>query len=366
MRTPSTPRPRWSWSLGRLFGIAIRVHVTLLLLLAWIGIGSALAGSSLAGTVIDLTTIVLVFGIVVIHELAHALVARRFGCPTSEILLLPIGGMARLERMPERARDELLVALAGPLLNIVLAGGLAIAIVASGASFDPLRVTGAGDVLVVRLFWINASLAGFNLLPAFPMDGGRVLRAALTTYVGPMRATRIASMLGKALAVVFVLGGLLISPMLALIGVFVWFAAEHEVASLEARAAFSHAAVRDVMIRAVDVIDAGATVSEAAERLLADGQRQLAVASHGVVDGVVRDTDVERGLARRAPDVAAIARRPVPVVAPDVPLAAALPALAANDVAFVVENDDIVGLLTSEQVAAYAALHPGTPQPVRR
>jgi len=357
MTASSTPRPRWSWPIGKLFGISIRVHATLLLLLVWVAVGTLLAGSTVAVALVDVTTIVLVFAIVTIHELSHALVARRFGCPTREILLLPIGGMARLERMPERSRDELLVAIAGPLLNIVLAAGLAVVLVAIGASFDPMRVASTGEMLLVRLFWINASLASFNLLPAFPMDGGRVLRAALTTYVGAVRATRIATMFGKGLAVVFVIGGLLISPMLALIGVFVWFAAEHEVATLEARAAFSESTVEDAMIRAIDVIDARASLHEAARRMLADGQRQLAVADHGVIGGVVRATDVERGLAVDAPDVSAVTRRDLPVVAPGAPLGSALPILEASDVALVVDEHTVVGLLTAEQVAAYAALH---------
>jgi len=209
----------FSWKLGRVAGIDLFLHPTFLLLLLW-----ALASGGVGSTAL----IAAVFGCVVLHELGHALTARAFGIGTRDITLYPIGGVARLDRMPRAPGAELLIAIAGPLVNVAIAGSLALALWISGELAPwsgPSMITALGADLVL----INLVLAGFNMLPAFPMDGGRVLRAALSRPLGRVRATEIAAGLGRALALVFgvyaLLNGVFLSAILAL---FIFVAAGAE------------------------------------------------------------------------------------------------------------------------------------------
>jgi len=215
----------WSFRLGSLFGIPVRVHATFLLLLGIVAFSELLRGG-FAAAVGSLIWLTLVFGSVVLHEFGHALVARRFGIGTRDVTLLPIGGVARLERMPRNPRQELWVALAGPAVNLGIAGLLGVWIALSGqAAAGPSLFGGS---LALRLMAINVGLLLFNLLPAFPMDGGRVLRALLTERIGRRRATDVAATTGRGMAVLFGIAGVLFNPMLVFIALFVWFGSKSE------------------------------------------------------------------------------------------------------------------------------------------
>jgi Zn-dependent protease len=220
----------WSFRLGRFFGIPVNVHVTFLLLLAVLAFGDLVrggVGAAVAGTV----WLLLVFGSVLLHEFGHALAARRFGIETRDVTLLPIGGLARLERMPATPRHELWIALAGPAVNLAIAALVAIWLVLTGQSVGaPL-----GGTLLSGLLAVNVGLLAFNMLPAFPMDGGRVLRALLGERLGQLRATEIAATVGRGMAVVFGLLGLIANPLLVLIAFFVWFGAGAELQAARAR-----------------------------------------------------------------------------------------------------------------------------------
>ena len=221
---------RWSWRIGRVAGIRISVHVTFLLILLWIVVEEyALGVRAMAGTALYMLAL---FTIVVLHELGHALTARRFGVVTRDIILLPIGGVARLERMPRNPRQELLVAVAGPAVNVALAIILFAIVRLTGPlpaahlyDFDPLlSVRG----FLYQLVFVNVVLAVFNMLPAFPMDGGRVLRAILAMRMSSYaRATGIAARIGRVLALALAAAGLygLRNPFWVLIALFVWMAA---------------------------------------------------------------------------------------------------------------------------------------------
>jgi Zn-dependent protease len=230
------------WKLGTAFGIGIYIHWTFLLLLAWVGWESTTnAPPQMAVWMLGLT--LAVFGCVVLHELGHALMARRFGIATRDITLYPIGGVARLERMSERPIEELLIALAGPAVNLVIAFLLfACLSILEPFAFEDFLPGFHGESFLGALMKINITLVLFNLIPAFPMDGGRVLRAILATRLGLVRATQIAAWLGGALALAFVmLGSGLVGPvrvfglelggpMMLLIGMFVYFAGQQELA----------------------------------------------------------------------------------------------------------------------------------------
>jgi Zn-dependent protease len=219
-----------SWNLGSVAGIRINLHGTFMLLLGFIVLSRLLSGGQ-GGMLYDLLTVGMLFGIVVLHELGHALTARRFGIETRDITLYPIGGVARLERMPERPVQEFAVALAGPAVNIALA-----ALVIALESFIP---SGIASLLARRFLQVNIALAVFNLLPAFPMDGGRVLRAALALRKDYVGATRIAAKVGRVMAVLFALVGFFNGlPMLVLIAAFVWIAGSAEERAVQARYAF--------------------------------------------------------------------------------------------------------------------------------
>jgi len=229
---------RWSWKLGAVKGIGIYVHYTFLALLAWILLSHLGAGRGLGYALGGVLFMAAVFGIVVLHELGHALAARRYGIGTRDITLWPIGGIARLERMPDEARQELVVAACGPAVNVALAAAFW-----GVAAFLDLFVTPSsslwlGRQFLHRLIVVNVGLAVFNLLPAFPMDGGRILRALLAFRMDYVDATRVAAAAGKAMAVVFGVAGLFFNPMLILIAFFVWSTASNEAFVAELRHRF--------------------------------------------------------------------------------------------------------------------------------
>lgn len=352
--TEPTRRGRWSWRLGSVFGISIRVHVTLFVLLVFLAVVAPISGVGVLQSALQWLLVVGVFACILVHELAHALVARRFGCETREILLLPIGGIAQLERLPERPAQELLVAIVGPLTNVVIAALLGTWIVLAGWPIDAEQPSLAGAI-VVPLFWSNVALAVFNLLPAFPMDGGRVLRAALTLRMDRDRATRIAAGLGKVMAALFIVAGLLLGAvMLSLVGLFIWLTASQESALVAMKSVLSRGTVADAMLQTGTVIDAAMPVERAAKQMLADGHRELAVARNGRIVGVVTATDVSHAVPGET--VGAAMHSDIPVVAPTLSLDAAVQPLEERGVVLVGDANVIIGMLTTEQLATYAAL----------
>lgn len=223
----------WTWNLGRVAGIPMRVHASFLLLIAWSVYSSLTGGDTLVGMALGVVFMLAVFASVLLHELGHALTARRFGISTESITLWPIGGVARLQGVPRTPRAEIWIAAAGPAVNLVLAVGIfGLQLVGAGLGL-PAVLTG----FVSSLWVANLALAVFNMLPAFPMDGGRVLRAALARSRGMLPATETAARIGKVFAVLFGVLGLVFDPMLLFIAVFVWFAGSRELANVRQLAA---------------------------------------------------------------------------------------------------------------------------------
>ena len=210
---------RWSWKLGRFAGVDTHVHASFLLLVAWAAYAAWTGAGTGIAVVLGLLFLVGVFGSVLLHELGHALAARRYGIRTRGITLLPIGGIAQLEGEPRTPKQELVIALAGPAVNFVLAAGLFAVSALAGLPMWGLL----GSLMIA-----NLSLGLFNLIPAFPMDGGRALRAVVATRLGGPRATEIAVKIGKVAAIAFGIIGLFTNWMLTLIAVFIWFAASAE------------------------------------------------------------------------------------------------------------------------------------------
>ncbi|PLU48530.1 CBS domain-containing protein [Sinorhizobium medicae] len=269
----------WSLKLGTIAGTEIRIHMTFVLLLVWIWFTHYQIGGAPAAWE-GVAFILSVFVCVVLHEFGHIAAARRFGIKTPDITLLPIGGVARLERNPSGPTEELLIAIAGPLVNIVIAA-LLLAVIGGVAGLEELARPQDPQIdFFVRLVGVNIFLVLFNMIPAFPMDGGRVLRAILAWRWSWERATRVAATIGQGAAFVMGVAGVFYSPLLILVAIFVYLAAEAEAQSSELQAISGGVTVGDVMLTEFGVLQSDARLSEAAELLLATSQNE-----YPVVDG---------------------------------------------------------------------------------
>jgi len=356
-RSPQTAG-RWSWSLGRLAGIDIRVHGTFLILLIWIAFSDLSAGHDLAAAIEGVVKVSIVFGVVVLHELGHALVARRFGIRTRDITLLPIGGVARLERIPTDPWQELLVAVAGPAVNVALAACALFALVISGALWSPRAIAVVGGPLLAKFLWLNLGLALFNLFPAFPMDGGRVLRALLAMRMGRIRATDLAARIGQWMALGLGLVGLFGSPVLVFIAFFVWIGAGEEAALVHISAALDTVRVGDAMVTTFETLPAAAPVAHGLERAIHTTQREFPVIDHDQLVGFVSARDLLEKASEGAMDapVAAIVRPIAESVGPHELVEPALERLqrANEPVLPVLESRRLVGLLLPANVLQVA------------
>jgi Zn-dependent protease len=289
---------KWSLRVGSLAGIGIYVHWTFLLLIGFLLF--AYASQGMAAALLGVGFVLALFGCIVLHELGHALAARRFGVPTQDITLLPIGGVARLQRMPEHPLQELVVAIAGPLVNVVIAAALFFVLLASGGWS---AVWPGGDWLEAgflhRLMVANALLVGFNLLPAFPMDGGRVLRALLATQMEYTRATNIAASIGQGMAILFAIAGLFTvppNPFLLFVALFVYLGAEGEARLVQIRTLLRGVPVRDAMLRRFRTLSAHDSLQTAADELLAGSQQDFPVLDGDRLVGILRRQDLVEGL----------------------------------------------------------------------
>ena len=345
----------WSLRLGRIAGIPIFVHWTFLVLLAWLVYGHYRAGDDAARTVEGVGFVLSIFGCVVLHELGHALAARRYGVPTADITLLPIGGVARLQRIPEHPLEELVVAVAGPLVNVAIVALL----LAIGVRFPGTLAEGDDHFLVAnefltKLLSVNAFLVLFNLLPAFPMDGGRVLRALLALKLDYARATRIAASVGQVMAIGFVFLGLRGSPMLLLIALFVWIGAEGEARMVQERVTLRNISVRAAMLTDYKILNPSSTLGQAAEALLAGTQQDFPVMGEGQPDRLLTRPALMAALAAEGRDaaVAGAELRPLGQVAAGDPLGPALVRLRdEGEICLeVVEDGRPIGLLTAENI----------------
>ncbi|HEX4696058.1 MAG TPA: site-2 protease family protein [Candidatus Udaeobacter sp.] len=304
----------WSLPILRVAGIQVRIHITFLLLIAWLAFGYyAQGGSAVAAS--RMIFILLLFLCVVLHEFGHAFAAKAFGINTPDITLLPIGGVARLERMPEEPVQELIIAVAGPLVNVVIALGL---FVAGGAQalLNPTAVEAGG--LVGQLLKINIMLVLFNLLPAFPMDGGRVLRALLATRMSYARATQVAATVGQGFAFIFGFLGLFgPNPFLLFIALFVYIGASQEAALAQMKDVSRRFPVSSAMVREFRTLAEDASLHEAVDALLATSQHDFPVVNDaGSVTGVLTRQDLIGGLRKNDPTlrVGDVMRRDIPTV----------------------------------------------------
>ncbi|HEU5042345.1 MAG TPA: site-2 protease family protein [Gemmatimonadales bacterium] len=346
---------KWSYTIGRIAGTAIKVHLTFLVLLAYLAFAGYQEGGS-EGAMAAAVMLLALFGCVLLHEFGHILTARRFGVRTPDVILLPIGGVARLERIPSVPMQEFLIAIAGPIVTLAIAGILYGVLSAGGA---PPRIgrLEAGDGILEFLFSANVWLLGFNLIPAFPMDGGRVLRALLASRLGLVRGTRLAANLGQALATVGGLYGLMSGqPLLALVAFFVFLGAGAEASAVETRAAGQGLQVAQMMVTRFQTVPVHATLGQAVELLLSTEQREFPVVDNlGRTEGILTRDNLIRGLSQRGPGstVAEAMTAGAPVVPPTLGFEEALDRLRSSGLPALPVVDGggtLVGLLTMDNI----------------
>jgi Zn-dependent protease/CBS domain-containing protein len=355
-RQPARREPsRWSWRLGRLFGIEVRVHATFLILLLWVAATHVMAGHGLATAASGVAFVVAVFAIIVLHELGHALTARRFGIQTRDITLLPIGGVARLERTPSKPSEELLVAIAGPAVNVGLALLFFGSLMVMGAVEDVGRLSLVGGPFLAKLMWTNVGLAVFNIIPAFPMDGGRVLRALLAMRMSYVRATDWAATVGQGVALVFGLVGLFVNPFLVFIALFVWIGAQGEARLAHVHASLAGVPVSGAMVTRFAVVAPDEPVSVTVSRMLGGFQDDVPVVEGTKLVGVLGREDVLRAAVAGETDarVGAVMRTEFAVVKESDSLELALERLQASGQRSipVVREGEVVGVLPIDNVA---------------
>jgi Zn-dependent protease/CBS domain-containing protein len=357
---------RWSVNIGTIAGTAVRVHITFLLFLVWIFAADyASGGPDEAWT--GLLFMVLLFACVLAHEFGHIFTARAFGVSTPDVTLLPIGGVARLERIPEEPREEFLIAIAGPAVNVVIA---LVLVALAGAHLDVGAlgsVDNAGISMVDRLAIVNLFLAVFNMIPAFPMDGGRVLRALLAIRMGHMRATEVAAAVGQVVAFLLGFFGLFFNPMLIFIAIFVYLAASSEAHMVAMRAMAHGVPVTTAMMTQIARLTPQAHVDEAVQTLLRTSQSEFPVVdAAGRPVGLLGRGDLIRALKQLGPDarVADVMTTKVPTVGHRRCLDEALRLLqekAAPAIAVVDADGRLVGLVTPETIGEMLMLHQAMP-----
>lgn len=298
-----------SLNLGSVSGIQIKVHWTFLLLIAWVAILEVIRGGGLNNIFWGILFILVLFGCVVLHELGHALTAKKYDINTEKITLLPIGGVASLESMPENPVEELLVALAGPAVNVVIAFLLYLVVpVESYLSQDPevlresLKTIDAGNFFFYLLS-ANIILVLFNLIPAFPMDGGRVLRAVLSMKLDRVRATQVASMLGRMVAFFLFLFGLFYNPILVLIAIFVYFGAHGENVMVQQLTLLRDHKVKDAMMTDITTLSPDDTLEHVIDVVLAGAERDFVVTSNGNIEGVLFQSDMREAIEKKKTDM---------------------------------------------------------------
>ncbi|TWT38895.1 site-2 protease family protein [Blastopirellula retiformator] len=374
---------KWSLRIGTLFGIGVYVHFTFLIILVWFAALHWTRGDDLSDTLFGLAMVAAIFFIVVLHELGHALAARRYGIGTKDITLLPIGGVARLERMPEDPKQELVVALAGPMVNVVLAilffvlalliGSLAtdrnLALQYLGSAFGEnasmktmtdLTFWQQTAAVCFILFGFNVVMVIFNLLPAFPMDGGRVLRAFLAMNMDYVQATQVAAGVGQLMAFLFGFFGLFYNPLLVFIALFVWMGATAEASMVQRKFALTGIPIRSVMITHFETVRPDETLGVAASHVLAGFQQDFPVVDGGQVVGMLTKHDLLKALAEngnQAP-ISGVMRTDFQVATPSEMLQIAYERLqkgACNSMP-IVANGQIVGVLDLENVGEFIAI----------
>jgi Zn-dependent protease len=346
---------KWSLFVGKIFGVRIQIHWTFFLLILWIILSELQRGGNKQSAMISVGFILSVFACVILHEMGHILTARKFGIDTKKITLLPIGGVASLEKIPENPRQELLVALAGPAVNVAIVIIL-YPFVPSNIMFkqQDLSSIAGGEIFLASLLSVNMALVIFNLIPAFPMDGGRALRAIMAMRMDRVKATRIASNIGQIIAVFFVFLGLFYNPFLSLIGVFIFFGAFAENLTVQHLEFLRGRTVREAMMTDFTTLSPANTTGEGIDKLLAGSENNFLISEDGKVKGIVSSNQLIEALRNNGTQVplAQIMKTNFQSFNIDTKLTDVITDVMRNGSSFypVIDNDKVIGVINKENI----------------
>jgi Zn-dependent protease/predicted transcriptional regulator len=349
---------KWQWKLGRFADIDVYIHATFLLLIGWVGYSHWLERQNWGDVLTGVLFILALFLCVVLHEYGHALTARKYGIKTRDITLYPIGGVARLERMPDKPIEELWVALMGPAVNVVIAA-LLFAYLSVTSGLTPLTdFTISSGSFAQRLMTVNISLVLFNLIPAFPMDGGRVLRALLAMRLDYVRATQVAANIGQGLALVFGFIGLFSNPFLLFIAFFVWIGASQEASVVQMKNSISGIPVTRAMLTDFKTLSPGDNLSRVVGLILSGSQHDFPVVdANGRVAGILDRDAFMRALTEhgQSAPVMSFVRRDLPTVDSFEMIEMALMRLheVGSKTLPVTHQGQLVGMITMENITEY-------------
>jgi Zn-dependent protease/predicted transcriptional regulator len=354
------PKLKSALTIGRVRGIEISIHWTFLLLIAWIVVSSWQAGQSIVTIGWSILFVSSIFVCVILHELGHAMMALRFNIKTRSIVLYPIGGIARLETIPKKSREELLVALAGPAVNLAIAGLLyPLSDSSLLNSAESLNITNSA-IFITSFVVVNFWLATFNLIPAFPMDGGRVLRALLSFRMSRERATRIATRVGQFFAIAFIMIGFYVNPFLILIGIFVIFSAQAELNYVRAETLFEGHRLASITMHNFPLLQANNTLQEAARQMLDSQQKNFLVMDGDAIIGTLSHQDVVETIRKKGSDTPAreAADKDSLYLSSDVSIEEALLSMQqrGKSVAIVTENNHFIGMVDNDNLTEFIVL----------
>lgn len=347
---------RWSLSLGRLFGIEFRIHLTFLVLLLLVFV-AGLSQKGMEAALTGVGFICAVFACVLIHELGHSLIARRFGKEAKSITLLPIGGVSTMEEMPEKPSQEITMSVVGPFINLAIAGILYLAVGWWAGVALPDLYPGSASAFFASLIGVNIMLAVFNLIPAFPMDGGRVLRGVLALNMEYVQATSIAVSVGQAISVLFMLFGIFFNLWIALIGFFLYIGAGGEKQQVMLRSALRRIPASEAMATDICSLRPDEVLARTLEHVYHGCQEDFPVVGERGIEGILtRDRILaaihEKGI--QVP-VSEVMDRSFLSFGPETPLDEVYGRLlSANKTAgAVVEGDELRGMLCLQNISRY-------------
>jgi Zn-dependent protease/predicted transcriptional regulator len=347
---------KWSFEVTKLFGIPLRIHLAFLLLLVFVAMAGAQAGEA-AGALNGVLTVVLVFGCVAIHELAHSLVAMRYGVNVRAIVLLPIGGVSQMDEIPEDAGQEVRVSLVGPLTSLVLALLFYLFAVAANQEISLRQLSIYRGTLLPKLFVINLMLGLFNILPAFPMDGGRVLRGILSARMDHTKATKIAVDIGQAMAILMFFFGIFFNWWLALIAVFIYLGAESEEHRTILRAALRHVPVSRAMLTNVEAVSSSDSLSTVVKKTCHSLQTDFPVIDGGLVVGVLPKEAIFAAIDEKPPEtlVSEIMTKEFPSATREDTLDSVFRKMESRGISLVpiLDQGSFVGMISLEQIGKY-------------
>lgn len=336
-------------------GISVYVHWTFAILIIAIPMIYLWAGLTWLAALQGLVLVLTLFACVILHEYGHALTARRFGVPTRDITLLPIGGVARLQKVPEHPSQELIIAVMGPVVNLFIAGGLLVVLVGTGNLVSPeAAFSGLEGAFFSRLMWLNILLVVFNLIPAFPMDGGRALRAGLAMRMEYTRATQIAANIGQGIAIFFGLMGLFGNFILLFIAIFVYLGAQQEAHFTMMRAVTKGVPVQEAMITHFRTLTPENTLQDVIQELVEGYEEDFPVVADGELVGVLTRKRLLKALPEygREATVEEVMQRHCVSVDPSEMLSEAFQRMQEVDCPMlpVVQDGNVVGVVTLENI----------------